>query len=133
MYAIYIYISIYIYAYIYMPYAYIGVVWGFNVGIYSSPMECMGLGGGDREGVLGRSYSSNILGTASLEVLSPIEVAQCDLRSFSLRQTYHEKKLRKTAAVYPARDDSPSNTHLGISISCFDTVDDGVYHPDCFP
>ena len=22
--------------------AYIGVVWGVNVGIYSSPMECMG-------------------------------------------------------------------------------------------
>ena len=25
-------------------YSYIGVVWGVNVGIYSSPMECLGEG-----------------------------------------------------------------------------------------
>ena len=29
----------------YAVYAYIGVVWGVNVGIYGSPMECLGIVG----------------------------------------------------------------------------------------
>ena len=32
------------YTYTYTIYAYIGVVWGVNVSIYGSPMECMGIG-----------------------------------------------------------------------------------------
>ena len=42
----------------YEIHAYIGVVWGVNVGIYSSPMECMGNSGHSMSWLGLRSFTS---------------------------------------------------------------------------
>ena len=55
--AIYIYIDIY---------AYIGVVWGVNVGIYASPMECLGTTGGKLRSPLIPEIRTSGLGVRTL-------------------------------------------------------------------